>query len=231
MHLKCIMVWFIKSHRSKYIILNSIKNILIFLCFNIPWYFQLKTIIWTFFFYFQIKNLWVTKLLCTIHCFQYLIFMHNLKIWFISYLIQYLALFCLDAAWRCPHCQNEVVGKPSYVCFCGALPNPFSNSVDTPHSCGQVCGLVKRNGNAQYSDCHHKCTLLCHPGPCPQCVVQVLRFVILQILILLFFHWNFFLSYLFNQTFPENVAVEKLKFMLNVVNQTQLCVKMYVLKN
>jgi len=50
--------------------------------------------------------------------------------------------------------------------------------VDIPHSCGQVCGLQKKNPNLDYDDCHHKCTLLCHPGPCPQCVVQVLRLLI-----------------------------------------------------
>ncbi|VVC43241.1 Zinc finger, RING-type,R3H domain,Zinc finger, NF-X1-type,Transcriptional repressor NF-X1, R3H domain [Cinara cedri] len=79
------------------------------------------------------------------------------------------------ASWRCPACQNEVFGKPNYLCFCGSLPNPFANNVDTPHSCGQVCGLQKKNAYEEYDDCHHKCTLLCHPGPCPRCVVQVLR--------------------------------------------------------
>lgn len=94
----------------------------------------------------------------------------------ISNCIECLTIFIfLDATWRCPACQNECYGKPTYVCFCGALPNPFSNNVDTPHSCGQVCGLIKKNVNSEYNDCHHKCTLLCHPGPCPQCVVQVLR--------------------------------------------------------
>lgn len=70
------------------------------------------------------------------------------------------------------------MGKPNYVCFCGNLPNPFYNNIDTPHSCGQVCGLKKKNSNIEYNDCQHKCTLLCHPGPCPQCVVQVLRFLL-----------------------------------------------------
>lgn len=73
-----------------------------------------------------------------------------------------------------------MIGKPNYVCFCGTLPNPFSNKIDIPHSCGQVCGLQKKNSNIDYNDCHHKCTLLCHPGPCPQCVVQVLRLLFLQ---------------------------------------------------
>ncbi|XP_008185487.1 protein shuttle craft [Acyrthosiphon pisum] len=80
-----------------------------------------------------------------------------------------------NAVWRCPACQSEMIGKPKYICFCGTLPNPFHNNVDTPHSCGQVCGLQRKNSNLNYNDCHHKCTLLCHPGPCPQCVVQVLR--------------------------------------------------------
>ncbi|XP_025197835.1 protein shuttle craft-like isoform X2 [Melanaphis sacchari] len=80
-----------------------------------------------------------------------------------------------NAVWRCPACQSEMTGKPKYICFCGTLPNPYHNNVDTPHSCGQVCGLQRKNSNLNYDDCHHKCTLLCHPGPCPQCVVQVLR--------------------------------------------------------
>ncbi|XP_026813694.1 protein shuttle craft-like isoform X1 [Rhopalosiphum maidis] len=80
-----------------------------------------------------------------------------------------------NAVWRCPACQSEVTGKPKYVCYCGTLPNPYHNNVDIPHSCGQVCGLQRKNSNLNYNDCHHKCTLLCHPGPCPQCVVQVLR--------------------------------------------------------
>lgn len=80
-----------------------------------------------------------------------------------------------SAIWRCPACQCEVIGKPKYMCFCGTVPNPYHNNVDIPHSCGQVCGLQKKNPNLDYDDCHHKCTLLCHPGPCPQCVVQVLR--------------------------------------------------------
>lgn len=87
----------------------------------------------------------------------------------------------LDAVWRCPACQSEMTGKPKYICFCGTLSNPFHNNVDTPHSCGQVCGLQRKNSNLNYNDCHHKCTLLCHPGPCPQCVVQVLRLLFCRI--------------------------------------------------
>lgn len=99
-------------------------------------------------------------------CFQ-IMHLKCIMIWFIKSNI--------DATWRCPACQNNFVGKPSYVCFCGSAARPLTNNQDTPHSCGQVCGLHKKNSNLDYDNCHHKCTLLCHPGPCPQCVVQVLR--------------------------------------------------------
>jgi len=83
-----------------------------------------------------------------------------------------------------------MIGKPKYICFCGTLPNPYHNNVDTPHSCGQVCGLQRKNANLNYNDCHHKCTLLCHPGPCPQCVVQVLRLSFNQIYFPHYFYLN-----------------------------------------
>jgi len=94
------------------------------------------------------------------------------------FILNIIIIIFAGAIWRCPACQCEVIGKPKYVCFCGTVPNPYHNNVDIPHSCGQVCGLQKKNPNLDYDDCHHKCTLLCHPGPCPQCVVQVLRLLI-----------------------------------------------------
>ncbi|XP_050534192.1 transcriptional repressor NF-X1-like [Daktulosphaira vitifoliae] len=76
--------------------------------------------------------------------------------------------------WKCPACQCEISGKPIYSCFCRHLTNPFSNNIDTPHSCGQVCNRQKKNFSSSFY-CKHECTLLCHPGPCPQCEVTVSR--------------------------------------------------------
>uniref|UniRef100_A0A2S2Q426 Protein shuttle craft n=1 Tax=Sipha flava TaxID=143950 RepID=A0A2S2Q426_9HEMI len=100
------------------------------------------------------------------NCFQ-IMHLKCIMVWFIK--------SQSNGTWRCPACQSEVTGKPDYLCFCGAFKNPYSNNIDVPHSCGQMCGLQKKNANVEYNNCHHKCTLLCHPGPCPQCVVQVLR--------------------------------------------------------
>ncbi|XP_061400668.1 NF-X1-type zinc finger protein NFXL1 [Musca vetustissima] len=68
--------------------------------------------------------------------------------------------------WCCPQCRKEFMPeeKPStYECFCGKEVNPPSQPWLVPHSCGEICG------KALQPNCGHKCTLLCHPGPCPPC--------------------------------------------------------------
>lgn len=73
-----------------------------------------------------------------------------------------------DFGWRCPACQNNSNAVPlDYNCFCGKVRDPEWNHQDCPHSCGEVCGKTFRKW------CVHKCTLLCHPGPCPQCTATV----------------------------------------------------------
>ncbi|KAF5899023.1 transcriptional repressor NF-X1-like, partial [Clarias magur] len=67
--------------------------------------------------------------------------------------------------WRCPACQNVALKFPtSYICFCGKVTNPEYQHREIPHSCGEVCGKKRTGG-----DCNHRCNILCHPGPCPQC--------------------------------------------------------------
>lgn len=64
--------------------------------------------------------------------------------------------------WRCPACQTPKTQIPhDYFCFCGKTRNPVVNRMETPHSCGEVCGTTCENG--------HPCTILCHPGPHPTC--------------------------------------------------------------
>lgn len=105
--------------------------------------------------------------------------------------------------WRCPGCQtpNEHVPTKS-TCFCTKKLNPeqvhrdnnrpfhYGNKHQLAHSCGEVCGKLLALSAPYYSDqqdvsasatsnlvelCKHKCVLLCHPGPCPQCESMVTR--------------------------------------------------------
>ncbi|XP_043227759.1 protein shuttle craft-like [Amphibalanus amphitrite] len=76
-----------------------------------------------------------------------------------------------SGGWRCPACQNVTAAPPAtYKCFCGKMRDPPWNRRDTPHSCGEVCGRSRSDVN-----CVHRCTLLCHPGPCPPCSASVTR--------------------------------------------------------
>ncbi|XP_011684873.1 PREDICTED: protein shuttle craft [Wasmannia auropunctata] len=75
-------------------------------------------------------------------------------------------------SWKCPACRDVSFLVPEdYFCFCGKMKMPEWNRRDVAHSCGEICGrhLSKKN-------CTHKCTLLCHPGSCPQCVAMVTKY-------------------------------------------------------
>lgn len=48
---------------------------------------------------------------------------------------------------------------------------PEWNRRDVAHSCGETCGR-----NLSKKGCVHRCTLLCHPGSCPQCVAMVTKY-------------------------------------------------------
>eukprot|EP01062_Namystynia_karyoxenos_P015685 TRINITY_DN15711_c0_g1_i1.p1 TRINITY_DN15711_c0_g1~~TRINITY_DN15711_c0_g1_i1.p1 ORF type:complete len:984 (+),score=205.85 TRINITY_DN15711_c0_g1_i1:498-3449(+) len=74
-----------------------------------------------------------------------------------------------DGEWRCPACQalqKEPARKLKYKCFCGKEEHPAAGSFETPHSCGQPCGRLREG-----TQCPHPCTLMCHPGPCPPCLL------------------------------------------------------------
>ena len=82
----------------------------------------------------------------------------------------------LSAHWRCPTCQLERSSVPTqYLCFCGRDRDPVVDRFLTPHSCGEPCGkaLCRQNPSAEIPSsgyvCPHRCTLPCHPGPCPPC--------------------------------------------------------------
>lgn len=84
----------------------------------------------------------------------------------------FISLFRSDNGWRCPACQNvSSVIPEDYVCFCGKMKVPEWNRRDVAHSCGETCGR-----NLSKKGCMHKCTLLCHPGSCPQCVAMVTKY-------------------------------------------------------
>ncbi|KAI9350348.1 hypothetical protein BDR26DRAFT_852230, partial [Obelidium mucronatum] len=64
--------------------------------------------------------------------------------------------------WRCPGCQFKSNESPYPSCFCGKTDHPNSRVLNaTAHSCGDQC-LKPRS-------CPHKCTAVCHPGPCEKC--------------------------------------------------------------
>lgn len=100
------------------------------------------------------------------------------RVWSCSLCFNILHLRCLKAwansskienGWRCPACQNVYNEVPKqYRCYCGKVTDPKYTPGMVPHSCGGMC---LKEGKS----CDHKCTLQCHPGPCPECNVMVVR--------------------------------------------------------
>lgn len=77
-----------------------------------------------------------------------------------------------DHSWKCPACRYVCFLVPEdYFCFCGKAKMPEWNRRDVAHSCGEICGR-----NLSKNNCTHKCTLLCHPGSCPQCMAMVTKY-------------------------------------------------------
>lgn len=81
----------------------------------------------------------------------------------------------MSNAWRCPGCQYQRKSQPkTYFCFCGKFRDVENQNFLIPHSCGKQCGksldksTPKSNASGAYR-CIHKCTSLCHPGPCDPC--------------------------------------------------------------
>ena len=57
---------------------------------------------------------------------------------------------------------------PSYFCFCKRFSEPVYDALVLPHSCGEYCEKKKNK------DCTHEtCDILCHPGACPPCNINV----------------------------------------------------------
>ena len=80
-------------------------------------------------------------------------------------------------SWRCPCCQTIENSIPDMDhCFCGKVCRPRIQkySLKLAHSCGESCGRQGRHrcddSDFQYT-CLHPCTMICHPGPCPDCMV------------------------------------------------------------
>ncbi|KAI0264607.1 hypothetical protein BC834DRAFT_244398 [Gloeopeniophorella convolvens] len=68
--------------------------------------------------------------------------------------------------WRCPGCQSKREAVPrGYWCFCGSTQDPKPPRLSTPHSCGNACSRART--------CGHPCSLPCHPGPCPPCMITI----------------------------------------------------------
>lgn len=69
----------------------------------------------------------------------------------------------------CPSCR-AVMPNPTFVCYCGKRKTPALEPGVTPGSCNDTC---LRPRGAYGSDCPHRCTEICHPGPCAPCRVPI----------------------------------------------------------
>lgn len=98
------------------------------------------------------------------------------KAWSCSQCYHILHLNCIVAwaksskvedNWRCPACQNIYTEIPhQYICYCGKVTDPKVNPNIIAHGCDNMCLRKGKN-------CDHKCNILCHPGPCPECNIMV----------------------------------------------------------
>lgn len=73
-------------------------------------------------------------------------------------------------SWTCPNCNFNYAENnlPKYTCFCGRFSEPAYDPLNLPHSCAEYCDKLKNK------DCkHNTCTVLCHPGACPPCNINV----------------------------------------------------------
>jgi len=98
---------------------------------------------------------------------------YKIKFHLYIFLFFVLSFICFtDHSWKCPACRYvSFVVPENYLCFCGKTKIPEWNHRDIAHSCGEICGRVLSKNN-----CTHKCTLLCHPGSCPQCMIMVTKY-------------------------------------------------------
>ncbi|KAL1506566.1 hypothetical protein ABEB36_005902 [Hypothenemus hampei] len=98
------------------------------------------------------------------------------KVWSCSQCYHIIHLKCIVAwakssetqgNWRCPACQNPYMDIPQqYICYCGKTVDPKADPNIIAHACDKMCLRKGKN-------CNHNCSMLCHPGPCPECIVMV----------------------------------------------------------
>ncbi|KAK3300043.1 uncharacterized protein B0H64DRAFT_379796 [Chaetomium fimeti] len=68
--------------------------------------------------------------------------------------------------WRCPGCNSRLRDEPQfYFCWCGKDIDPKPIPGLSPHTCGQTCSKSR-------AGCPHRCSLMCHAGPCPPCTLM-----------------------------------------------------------
>ncbi|XP_066245338.1 protein shuttle craft [Euwallacea similis] len=101
------------------------------------------------------------------------------KVWSCSQCYHIIHLLCIlawvksskvEENWRCPACQNGYTEVPQqYTCYCGKIVDPKVNPNIIAHGCDNLCSRKGKN-------CEHKCNILCHPGPCPECNIMVPKF-------------------------------------------------------
>ncbi|KAK4880352.1 hypothetical protein RN001_008498 [Aquatica leii] len=125
----------------------------------------------------RLEQLIIRRLLECLVCCEKL--RHTDQIWSCKQCYHILHLNCtirwaqsskLESGWRCPACQNVYQDVPKeYRCYCEKQGNPSLDPGGIPHSCGAICGRKGRS-------CSHNCTLVCHPGPCPDCSVTVPKY-------------------------------------------------------
>ena len=81
--------------------------------------------------------------------------------WNCPWFVHYIFYNTLSHLSRCNHVFSKI--PDVYRCFCGKAVNPPSKPGVVPHCCTNICGKIRR------ANCPHRCTLPCHPGPCPPC--------------------------------------------------------------
>lgn len=69
----------------------------------------------------------------------------------------------------CPKCREPIDRASLFnFCYCRRKKAPRTEPGVVPGSCGEPC---RKSRGGPESSCRHKCNLLCHPGPCPPCLV------------------------------------------------------------
>lgn len=74
-----------------------------------------------------------------------------------------------NSSLACPKCRAPIDRASLFnFCYCRRRKAPPTEPGVVPGSCGEPC---RKPRSVPESSCVHKCNLLCHPGPCPPCLV------------------------------------------------------------